>query len=117
LLHSTPTATPPTLDGLRRALRFADRFRREDQTFPAVQMAALLHIAIHEEVSERDLAERLGLGLESLRAALAALGEVDEDGRAGHGFVRASGDSEAGPAPLYSLTDRGERFLTTLVRG
>jgi DNA-binding MarR family transcriptional regulator len=108
-------------DDERRALRHLERnlnrFRELNAEMPVQQMLILTHVALHGEITQKELAGALGMTTASISRNIAIMSTlpVALGGRPGLGLITWLDHPTDRRAKLVVLTPQGRAFVASLL--
>ncbi|HYD98556.1 MAG TPA: MarR family winged helix-turn-helix transcriptional regulator [Alphaproteobacteria bacterium] len=97
-----------------RLIEVLEEFRKLDPDMPIQYALSFLTLAQGENLSIRELAERLGIAQSSASRNVAALSEWHSFAKPGHHLVVAREDPRERRRKIVSLTAKGEHLLARL---
>lgn len=101
-------------DALEKAYKVIEEFRKIDETMPIQQVAVFLTIAMNEDISQKEIAEKTGMGQGSTSRNVAAFLKMNRFKRPGFDLI----DNEPDPMELrvkrHRLNNKGKRIAASI---
>jgi DNA-binding MarR family transcriptional regulator len=104
---------------LKKAKKIIEAFRELDETMPIQQAAVFLTIALHDNLSQKEIAELTNMGQGSTSRNIAALLKLNRFRNPGFDLVTSKTDPNEMRKKRHNLSTKGEELvqkLTTILK-
>lgn len=99
---------------LTKVIKCIEEFRKIDPQMPPQMAVSFLWVCIHNGITMKDLADRVGVSQSSMSRNVAALSETHRYGKAGYDLVFATEDPTERRRKIVKLTPKGRRVAAGL---
>jgi DNA-binding MarR family transcriptional regulator len=91
-----------------------EEFRKLDAQMPPQMMQTFLWVCVHDGITMKDLADRVGISQSSMSRNVAALSKQHRLGKPGYDLIAATEDPAERRRKIVTLTPKGKRVAASL---
>ena len=102
------------IEALKKAHKIIEEFRKLDENMPIQQAAVFLTIAMHDDLSQKEVAEMAGLGQGSTSRNVSAFLKLNRFKKPGFDLIENKPDPSELRVKRHRLNKKGERIAQTI---